>query len=386
MISGKKAQHIVEEISGIIDMPINFMNESGVIIASTDQTRIGTLHEGAQKVLQTKEKLIVGSEGRFSGTKEGINLPLFFENRVVGVIGITGNGQSLLQYGEIIRKMSEILIKEEIIDSQTELVNQSREVFIRDWLKGRRENEKQLSSQGWMLNINVHIPRAVTVIRVQKENAESNDQNVVEFQQKHNLIYQQLRDAIRFNDQDLVVSLGLLHFVVLLTYPKDGGNKEKEFVSNKIQYLIRQLSQIDGYSIRLGVGGLNESTYNIMRSYREAQKAEYHVKGAGQTQLVFYDDLRLEILLDGVTEELRVQYLKKTFNPEVLPHPQETLETLTEFFACNQSVNKTADRLFIHKNTLQYRLNRIKELTGYDPRVFEEAVVLYLALYLVVHK
>jgi carbohydrate diacid regulator len=68
-------------------------------------------------------------------------------------------------------------------------------------------------------------------------------------------------------------------------------------------------------------------------------------------------------------------------NLDAFSDAKEIIETLSCFFACNQSINKTAERLFIHKNTLQYRLIKIKEITGYDPRVFEEAVLLYLGLY-----
>jgi carbohydrate diacid regulator len=171
MISSEKSQYIVKELSNIIDRNINFMNDEGIIIASTDQSRIGLVHEGALVVLKTKKKLLV-KENQFAGTKAGINLPVYFENRVIGVIGITATEPEVLKMAEIIRKMTEILIKEQLIDEQNEIINQSKEVFIRDWLEGRWKEDKVLSSRGWMIGLNVNLPRVVVTVHIH-HNAEN---------------------------------------------------------------------------------------------------------------------------------------------------------------------------------------------------------------------
>ncbi|GLX66679.1 CdaR family transcriptional regulator [Paenibacillus glycanilyticus] len=383
MISGKKAQYIVEEMTKIIDRPINFMNDQGVIIASTDKFRIGSVHEGASVVLRTRKELIIGTNDRLEGTKEGINLPVYFENRVIGVIGITGTDQEVIKMGEIIRKMTEILVKEEIIDRQSELVNQSREVFIREWLEGQWSDDKDLSARGWTLNINVHLPRVAVTFLFTSPSELRENQQVVQLQQNQNQFYTQLREAIKFNDQDIIVPIGMMQFIVLLTWPENRADKKKDFISHKIQYLIRQLADLKGYSVKVGVGGFYESFKSIPHSYQESKKAGIHARGANDSKFVFFDDLELELLLDGIPEELRDKYLNKILDVGANPQLEEMLETLRQFFIYNQSINKTADHLFIHKNTLQYRLNKIKELTGYDPRVFEEGVLLYLALYFI---
>lgn len=62
--------------------------------------------------------------------------------------------------------------------------------------------------------------------------------------------------------------------------------------------------------------------------------------------------------------------------------PAELVETLEMYFRNDLNISETARALFVHRNTLLYRLDRIRELTGYSPRVFEEALLLYLALWL----
>jgi carbohydrate diacid regulator len=283
--------------------------------------------------------------------------------------------------GEIIRKMTEILVKEEIIDRQSDLINQSRDVLTREWIEGQWTDDKQLSSRGWMLNINVYLPRVVVCFSFHTDEGIKDNQHVVQLQHEQNLLFNQLRDAIKFNDQDIIVPVGMMHFVVLLTWPTSRPDKKKEFITHKIQYMLRQLSDIKGYVVNVGVGGFYETIRGIHHSYQEAKKAGFHAKGLTEPDIVFFDDLELELLLDGIPEELRERYLNKILNLNTFPQLEEMLETLNHFFASNQSINKTADLLYIHKNTLQYRLNKIKETTGYDPRVFEDAVLLYLALY-----
>ncbi|KQX55297.1 MULTISPECIES: CdaR family transcriptional regulator [unclassified Paenibacillus] len=380
MISSEKSQYIVKELSKIIDRNINFMNDEGIIIASTDQSRIGLVHEGALVVLKTKKKLLV-KDNQFAGSKAGINLPVYFENRVIGVIGITATEPEVLKMAEIIRKMTEILIKEQLIDEQNEIINQSKEVFIRDWLEGRWKEDKVLSSRGWMIGLNVNLPRVVITVHIhynidiQKEGTSYN------LQKEQNRYKGYLQEAVKFNDQDVIIPVGFMKFALLLTCQGSSEETRKDVVSHKIQYILRQFPKSENYTIKVGVGGYYDFIRGIPLSYLESEKAESYAGSSDEWSLLFYDDLRLEMLLDSVPVESSHDFVRKTLNAAAFSDPKEIIETLSIFFACNQSINKTADRLFIHKNTLQYRLIKIKEITGYDPRVFEEAVLLYLAIY-----
>ncbi|MDB5052215.1 MAG: hypothetical protein JWM44_265 [Bacilli bacterium] len=380
MISGKKSQYIVKELSKIISRNINFMNDEGIIIASTDQSRIGLVHEGALIVLKTKKKLLV-KENQFPGSKAGINLPVYFENRVIGVIGITAIEPEILKMAEIIRKMTEILIKEQLIDERNEIVNQSREVFIRDWLEGRWKEDKVLSSKGWMIGLNVNLPRVAITVHIHYDSDIQQGRTSFDLQREQNLYKGYLHEAVKFNDQDLIIPVGFMKFALLITCQGSNEEKRKEFITHKIQYIHRQIPKSDHFTILVGIGGYYDSIRGVPISYLESEKAESYASPTDELNIVFYDELRLELLLDSVPNERSANFVRRTLNLEAFSDPKEIVEMLSLFFACNQSINKTAERLFIHKNTLQYRLIKIKEITGYDPRVFEEAVLLYLALY-----
>ena len=57
-------------------------------------------------------------------------------------------------------------------------------------------------------------------------------------------------------------------------------------------------------------------------------------------------------------------------------------QLLKAYFACNGSIQEMGNRLFLHKNTVQYKLNKLKKMTGLDPRRVEEAALFYLAVML----
>lgn len=93
-----------------------------------------------------------------------------------------------------------------------------------------------------------------------------------------------------------------------------------------------------------------------------------------------YDNLDYELLLADTSEEIRSQYRNKVLGTLT----DEEKELLQVYFAKEMSLQDTSEALFIHKNSLQYKLNRIAERSGYNPRKFTDAVVLYSALKLLV--
>ncbi|MFS0860723.1 PucR family transcriptional regulator [Paenibacillus taichungensis] len=91
-------------------------------------------------------------------------------------------------------------------------------------------------------------------------------------------------------------------------------------------------------------------------------------------------DLQLERLVDSIPVQQRLRFIQETGKGTVLFSDSETLATLETFFNLDCNVSETAKRLFIHRNTLVYRLDKIKQEIGYDVRNFESAVLVRLLL------
>lgn len=122
MLTMTLAEKIVDEVKKVLTEEIIITQTNGTIIAATDPARIGQFHEGAyltsfegQKRILTKD-----DEQRMKGVKAGINLPIYFKQEVIGVIGMTGNPVHVSPFGEILRKMTELLIQEHEFFLETE--------------------------------------------------------------------------------------------------------------------------------------------------------------------------------------------------------------------------------------------------------------------------
>ncbi|MGM1022496.1 MAG: PucR family transcriptional regulator [Bacillota bacterium] len=94
-------------------------------------------------------------------------------------------------------------------------------------------------------------------------------------------------------------------------------------------------------------------------------------------------ELHLERLLNRISKEQRVQFLEQAVRSSVILEDAETMATLDIFFQLDCNVSETAKRLYVHRNTLIYRLDKIKQETGLDVRTFNDAVLvkLFLLLY-----
>ncbi|WP_342434706.1 helix-turn-helix domain-containing protein [Paenibacillus sp. FSL H7-0442] len=94
-------------------------------------------------------------------------------------------------------------------------------------------------------------------------------------------------------------------------------------------------------------------------------------------------ELHLERLLNRISKEQRVLFLEQVMKSSVILEDSETMATLDIFFQLDCNVSETAKRLYVHRNTLIYRLDKIKQETGLDVRTFNDAVLvkLYLLLY-----
>ena len=165
LISHESAMRIVTEMSSILKHDVNMMDEKGLIIASTDPHRIGTVHGGALALLESGgEELVIAGENEYPGAKPGINLPVVFEGATVGVIGITGRKEEIQQYSRIIKKMTEILLLESWGERQKQIRAAQWSHFMEQWLFSPSEViDETFVERGMQLGIDIRQPRLVFI-------------------------------------------------------------------------------------------------------------------------------------------------------------------------------------------------------------------------------
>jgi len=132
----------------------------------------------------------------------------------------------------------------------------------------------------------------------------------------------------------------------------------------------------------VGIGTIVVGVKDLARSFKEAQVAlEVGKVFDTEKSIVAYNNLGIARLIYQLPTTLCEMFLQEVFKKgsiENLDH--ETLFTIQKFFENNLNVSETSRKLFVHRNTLVYRLEKIKKLTGLDLREFDHAIVFKVAL------
>lgn len=119
---------------------------------------------------------------------------------------------------------------------------------------------------------------------------------------------------------------------------------------------------------------------SFRKSYKEAKEAIYlgEVFSLGNT-ILSYDDLFLERLAYNIDSRVKDDILRK-LNEVLQKFDREMINTIDKFVRCNLNISEAAKALYIHRNTLIYRLDKVHRETGYDIRIFRDAALLAIAL------
>lgn len=362
------AQSIVEEMKKIIDQDINYFDTNSVIIASTDKSRIGDYHGGAKRVLEQNSDLIIRYDEQYEGAKKGINVPVYFEKSIIGVIGITGEKEEVEKYGKIIKRMTEILIREAYLKEQENIDKESKRQFIEEILFRSNSDEKALGIRGNLLNIQTNIPRIVIVSKF----LDNEDKEALLEPTLNEKIFNYYRNQVSYDAQNLIVQSGTNIIMILRILSE---NKLNRIVSN----IINDVNNEKKVSVYFGIGGVSNNSQEIKKSYMEAKKALDVAVIFQNKGIQYYKDLDIGLLVDEIPKDTIKEYIEKIFGDLTKDQIDGFNEMIEVFVKHNGSITKTSEELFVHKNTLQYRLNKIKQLTGYDPRIINEMVILYLA-------
>jgi len=392
------AQNIVDKTMSILGKNINIMNENGVIIGSGDKSRLNQFHEGAAQVIKEGKKLEIYSEdiNHLVGSKPGINLPIEHNNKIIGVVGITGEPNEVTPFGEVIKMTVEMMLQQEFLLKELQLEKQARENFIHDLISGRVGNDPDLfATRGQIVGYNVLIPRMALVIDIYqfKKTAKKSLQTFkgmkegeIYLQRLKNDVLKTIQGIFANAPQEIVSYTGGDRFVVLKTIDlKDSDEivRKKIFIiGEKIKNIISQKIK---FKVTIGIGGYREGIRGLSKSFKEATQAlDVGSRLLGAGDIYHIDNLGIGRLLAEIKEESQKEFIEKTIYSTKSSKEKKIneflLETLQGFFDNNLSITQTAKALFIHRNTLLYRLGRVKKITGLDPKKFDDAVQLRVAL------
>lgn len=352
-IQKEMAQQIVDTVKDVCGKNINFIDDSGYIIASTDASRIGTFHAIGKQVVRTGTTMEVSDDSEYEGANRGVNFPIVHKEQVIAAIGISGEPEEVRKYAYLAQRIASLLLKERELDALERNRNNRMNYYVRSLIHGRQLPQSHMEEFRKEYG-NLEEELYCTVI-VRMVSAEKTD-NLFHIERMILQVFEKC-------------SPGLYTFEYPNQYILLLGQKDYR----KKWTLFRELAKDCGKIVQIGAGSVEKLTEQ-KRSYETAELALGGLQG--EKNIAVYGELDIELLLGSVPEQVKESYREKVLKNL----DEEERNVLRVYFEENFSLLKTGARLNLHKNTLQYRLDRIYKRSGYNPRVFHDAVVLYNAL------
>lgn len=219
------------------------------------------------------------------------------------------------------------------------------------------------------LHIDIDAPRAVFYIKVQ-ESGESS-------------IYEVIRNMFPDKEKDFVINIDSGNIVLIKEMKEVVSSEELETIAQSILDTVNSETML---TVLIGLSSVATNIDELNNSYKEAQTALEVGKVFDEEKYILnYDNLGIGRLIYQLPIKLCELFLQEVFKKgDITSLDDETILTINKFFGNDLNVSETSRQLFVHRNTLVYRLEKIYKLTGLDLRKFDQAIVFKVAM--MVHK
>ena len=348
-MSNRLFQSVIHQMKDAINRVIGVIDENGVIIACSELVKIGEIKQGVRDELAYTSDVVTSSGYTYRPVSGGVKAEyiVFVEGedkmaeKMSKLLSISlGNIKNL--YDEKYDKGS--FIKNIILDNilPSDIYIKSKE-----------------------LHFNTEESRIVFLIKF--------------FGKTDMMPFEMLQNMFPDKSKDYVISVGE-HDIVLVKDVKPGmETKDVEKIATNI---ADTLSAEFYTKVAIGISTTVENIKDLARAYKEAQVAlEVGKVFETEKNIISYENLGIGRLIYQLPTTLCEMFLQEVFKKGSLESlDRETLMTIQCFFENNLNVSETSRKLFVHRNTLVYRLEKIRKLTGLDLREFEHAITFKVAL------
>ncbi|MBU9726425.1 CdaR family transcriptional regulator [Diplocloster modestus] len=378
MLDKVLAGKFMERVQNYTDYNVNIMDEKGIIIASKDEKRVGSFHEVAYRILQGEgDEISVSEKDGFLGVKEGVNIAIVENRKRIGVIGITGKAREIKPIALVMKMAVETMLEYEHYKDDMARRRNEKEKFMGFLLYGGYRDRDELYQLAKRLNYKRHVVRIPILAGVQGGNE-------AELYSIEEQLLAGIKQSPYHGSQDISFIPGEGMVLIFKTVGGDAKNVPGRY-RDEIRTYVESFSddvKKKGIFCRYFVGSIQNSLDQYQVGFRHCQWLKDRPADNGET-LFFYD-----FVDDYFSSLVPATELHGMFQAFCTALDGETKETLVELIRAldrnDYNLVKSSQDLFIHKNTLVFRLNKIRELLNVNPvqKTREREFLKYLCRYL----
>lgn len=347
-MSNRLFQGIIHQMRDAAGRHIGVIDSAGTIISCSDLGRIGEVISTASEVFSDTELHVIdGFTFRCFDSHTQSEYAVFVE----GTDEIAGKFACIccVSLGSI----------KQYYDEKFDRGNFIKNVILQNILPG------DIYIKSRELHFNNDTPRAVLLVRIDDHTDSS--------------VYDVIQNLFPDKTKDFVININENDIAIVKEVKADVEIKDLEKLARSICDSLNTELYVHAL---IGIGTTVDSIKELARSFKEAQiSLEVGKVFDTEKTIISYENLGIARLIYQLPTTLCEMFLREVFKRgsiESLDH--ETLFTIQKFFENNLNVSETSRKLFVHRNTLVYRLEKIKKLTGLDLRGFDDAIVFKVAL------
>ena len=342
-------QGVVYQMKDAIDRTVGVVDEAGSVIACSDLNQIGEVRAGFVEDRRDRGD---------SFAKDGVTYHQFSSNKHNDyAVFVEGVDENAVQFGNLLAISLQSI--KQYHDEKFDKANFIKNVVMDNILPS------DIYAKARELHFTTDVSRVVLLIRV----TSGSDLNA----------YDVVNGLFPDKQKDFVFNISETDTILVKEIKKGIDQRDIEKLASSI---VDTLSGEHYIKAVVGIGTPIANLKDLATSFKEAQIAMEVGKVFDTEQsIISYDNLGIARLIYQLPTTLCEMFLKEVFKQGSIDSlDSETLFTIQRFFENNLNVSETSRGLFVHRNTLVYRLEKIRKLTGLDLREFDDAIVFKVAL------
>ena len=343
MLSPELAQKIVARIAPYIKNRMMITDCNGIVVASTLEDLLGLYNKDARNLLKSGLNVnYIEDSQSFPGCKAGIHIVFYLDGKPEGVIGMAGNaGEDLLRQANMIRLSLESMIEYESLKQKLALKESGKNRLMNMLLYDANINEPIAKSAACELGFDPELIRVPFLLI-------GRDQRIL------HEIYRQLES---YKNQD-ISCLTRLGDVVTFKAVQNADECNREILQKKAAEWIEK------WNIKVIVG----VPQSMLRHYHSAfQALSWTRQYCKDTEPTFFSDYLVDYCLDRLPKEMKEMIFSELSERLDQRNKSIMTDTLRALFVNNININETAEAMGVHRNTIIFRLKKIKSALHLDP-------------------
>ncbi len=374
------AQEIRTYIKNLLHKDVIVVDNEGMCVASSDDQEVGN------KIINLSETSFKdGNDMIMTGDQtEQLVIPLRYQTETIAALVMSDNSSDVKNYLPLIKSFAELLVQQYQVVNRPDL--DTTDQFITKLLyNATPATFPEYESEARVLGYDLQIRRIAVVIHLKDfwqkcltyfDQPSFEREDIIKDWKRN--IESKLTSFFTRDNDNIIAYIGNDKFVIFKGVQTSPEEEVIKLFKKSHRAIFEPLKNFHITSIAVGFSNPYSGIQGLINAYREADLAlEFGSRLWGENNSYYFGDLGILSILGEGNREKEVQFAHQLLHRLT---NEELIKTLECFFDQNLNLTETANEMGIHRNTVIYRLNQIASILGIDPRVFEQAMTIKIAL------